>query len=52
VRFQEGITLNLLDDCKIDINDSVNLKIWVEGLIYNKTKNEFLYNLKTIITLV
>ena len=46
-----GINLDSLEDCNININDELSLIITINGIIYNKIKNEYLYNLKTIINL-
>jgi hypothetical protein len=46
-----GVNLDSLEDCNININDELSLIITINGIIYNKIKNEYLYNLKTIINL-
>ena len=41
----------MLEDCNININDKLNLQISIDGIIHNKSKDEYLCNLKTIIQL-
>lgn len=48
---EEGITLDIIEDCNIDINDKLTLQISIDGIIHNKSKDEYLCNLKTIINL-
>jgi structural maintenance of chromosome 1 len=44
------ITLDMIDDCNMDYNQMIKLKIFIDGFYFNENKNQFEYNLKSIIT--
>ena len=43
------ITLDMIDDCNMDYNEMIKLKIFIDGFYFNENKNQFEYNLKSII---
>jgi hypothetical protein len=43
------ITLDMIDDCNMDYNQIIKLKIFIDGFYFNENKNQFEYNLKSII---
>ena len=44
------ITLDMIDDCNLDYNQMITLKIFIDGFYFDKNKNHFKYDLKSIIT--